>query len=256
MVTMCSAGPAEGRFPPAEARPAGADRTARARIRDAAIARIGDDGFAATSVRAIAADAGVSPALVLHHFGSKDGLRVACDTHVAAIIREGKSATMASGPGLDMLSALRRLDDAAPVLRYLARVLTEPSPRVAALVDDLVADAVGYLAEGERSGILRPSRDGRARAVVLTLWSLGALVLHGHAARLLGADLLDDAAGLAAYTRPAAELLGEGLLTPEAMVQVSDLGHRSEHGEGAPPGPPAHTTTGGAGTPPTPGETR
>lgn len=248
------------------------DRTARARIRDAAIARIGAEGFAATSVRAVAADAGVSPALVLHHFGSKDGLRAACDEHVLATIRDGKSATMAGGPGLDTLAALRRLDEATPVLRYLARVLVEPSARVAALVDEMVADAVAYTTEGERSGLLRPSRDPRARAAVMTLWSLGALALHEHVARLLGADLLDGGAGLAAYSLPAAELLGEGVLTPEAYAQVSALyRHLGEQGAApssaplTPPGPePApnpdtagrddrtRTTTGEADTPPTP----
>jgi len=35
------------------------DLTARARIRDAALARFGADGVAATTVRAVAADAGV-----------------------------------------------------------------------------------------------------------------------------------------------------------------------------------------------------
>src|SRR3712207_8086528 len=47
------------------------DLTGRARIRDAAIRRFAVDGFG-TSVRAIAADAGVSPGLVIHHFGSKE----------------------------------------------------------------------------------------------------------------------------------------------------------------------------------------
>lgn len=199
------------------------DLTARARIRDAAIVRFGADGVAATSVRAIAADAGVSPALVIHHFGSKEALREACDAHVAAAIRESKMATMAGGPGLDTLAALRRLDDAAPLLRYLARVLVEPSPQVAALVDEMVEDAVAYTAEGERTGLLRPSEDPRARAAVMTIWSLGALVMHDHVARLLAADLLEGAAGIAAYSRPATELLGTGVLTAAALEQVSAL---------------------------------
>ena len=37
---------------------------------------------------AIAQDAGVSPGLVLHHFGTKDALRAACDEHVLRQIRE------------------------------------------------------------------------------------------------------------------------------------------------------------------------
>ena len=50
---------------------------------------IGRTGFAGTTVRAIAAEVGVSPALLLHHFGSKDGLRDACDDHVLATYASG-----------------------------------------------------------------------------------------------------------------------------------------------------------------------
>jgi AcrR family transcriptional regulator len=73
------------------------DRTARARIRDAAVHTFGTAGFDAP-VRAVAAAAGVSPALVIHHFGSKDGLRAACDEHVLRVIREAETDAFA-GPG-------------------------------------------------------------------------------------------------------------------------------------------------------------
>ena len=65
------------------------DLTARARIRHSAIVYIGRHGWRAATVRAIAGAAGVSPALVIHHFGSKDGLREACDTHVTGLIDRG-----------------------------------------------------------------------------------------------------------------------------------------------------------------------
>ena len=58
------------------------DLTTRARIRDAAVDLFARDGFAHVTVRRIATEAGVSPALVIHHFGSKEGLRAACDAHV------------------------------------------------------------------------------------------------------------------------------------------------------------------------------
>ena len=58
------------------------DLTATARIRDAAIEQFGQHGFG-VGLRAIAKAAGVSAALVIHHFGSKDGLRKACDDYVA-----------------------------------------------------------------------------------------------------------------------------------------------------------------------------
>jgi AcrR family transcriptional regulator len=204
--------------------PSDPDVTARARIRDAAIARFADDGVAASSVRAIAADVGVSPALVIHHFGSKDALRVACDQHVAALVREQKTAAMAAGPQLDPLGALRQAGEGPPVLRYLARTLIDGSPHVAELVDELVDDAVGYMEQGVDAGLLRPTDDPRGRATVLTLWSLGALVLHEHAHRLLGVDLAGDLASDPAaalpYLRPATEILGRGVIDPAYYEQL------------------------------------
>jgi AcrR family transcriptional regulator len=49
----------------------------RAEILDAARALFAERGFAGTSIRGIAADAGVDPALVHHYFGTKDDLFVA-----------------------------------------------------------------------------------------------------------------------------------------------------------------------------------
>jgi AcrR family transcriptional regulator len=208
MLNMGSAG--------ASPSPSDPDVTARARIRDAAIARFADDGVAASSVRAIAADAGVSPALVIHHFGTKDALRVECDQHVAAVVRERKLAAMGAGSAFDPLAALREAGDGPPVLRYLASTLVDGSPHVAELVDEMIDDATHYMEEGVRTGMLRPTSDPRARAAVLTLWSLGALALHEHVQRVLGVDLTADPADALGYVLPASEILGRGVITPDA----------------------------------------
>lgn len=212
----------------------GDDRTARARIRDAAITRFADDGVAGTSVRAIAGQAGVSPALVIHHFGSKDALRTACDEHVAATIRERKQAAMAAGPGLDPLAALRRGQEGPPLLRYLARTLVDGTPQVAALVDEMVADAAGYMAEGVGTGVLRPTEHPYGRAAVVTVWTLGALVLHEHVHRLLGANLTgspDELVAATAYFRPALEVFSDGLITEAAATRMRAAFAAAEHGE-------------------------
>ncbi|MBJ7289016.1 TetR family transcriptional regulator [Williamsia sp.] len=57
----------------------------RAALVSAAQRRFADDGFAGTTVRAVAADAGVDPALVMRYFGSKRGLyeaATAVDLHL------------------------------------------------------------------------------------------------------------------------------------------------------------------------------
>ena len=195
------------------------DRTARARIRDAAIACFGRDGVGSTSVRAIATAAGVSPALVIHHFGSKDALRIACDQYVARAVREQKTSSIAEGNALDPLAALRDWTAGPPVLRYLARTLADGTPEVAELIDEMVADAVTYLDQGVQAGLIKPSADPRGRAAVLTVWSLGALVLGEHVRRLLGVDPaadgpdgLGDAQRAMAYVLPSLEILGKGVL--------------------------------------------
>lgn len=202
------------------------DRTARARIRDAALRCFADAGVAATSIRTIAAAADVSPALVIHHFGSKDALRHACDEYVAATIRERKTAAVSAGLNIDPLATLRQQHDGPPLLRYLARTLIDGSPHVAELVDEMVRDAAEYIQMGVDVGTLRPSAQPFARAALLTLWSLGGLVLHEHVERLLGVDLtrddLTDESSAAGYILPALEIFSEGLIAEELAARYRE----------------------------------
>jgi AcrR family transcriptional regulator len=201
------------------------DRTTRARVRDAAIALVAREGTGALSARRVGEAAGVSPGSVIHHFGSMDGLRTACDDYVAETIRARKSEALQAGPGVDMIGLLND-----PELRslpaYLAAVVSEDSPAVARLVDELVDDAVVYIADGVRSGTLRPTDDPDARAALLVIWGLGALVLHRHIARHLGVDLTDPAGTstpeFARYARTAAGLYGQGLFTESFAAAVTD----------------------------------
>ena len=200
------------------------DRTAKARIRDAAIVCFAEHGIAATTARKVATAAGVSPGLVMHHFGSMEGLRAACDRHVTAMIRDLKGEAMAAGAGFDPVAALRSAAGGPPLARYLARTLVDGSPAVADLVDELVADAVAYIDTGVETGLLTASRYPRERAAILTMWSLGALVLHEHLDRLIGVDItepIDQPHGAASYVAPALEILS-GFFTKATAELMSE----------------------------------
>ncbi|PWK84831.1 TetR family transcriptional regulator [Lentzea atacamensis] len=185
------------------------DLTARARIRDAALARFGTDGIAGTSVRAVAADAGVSPALVVHHFGSKEGLRQACDDYVLNSIRSGSEAdTEALG---EILQA------ATPVRRYLARALLDDTPAARALFTEIVERTEAWLAAGEEEGWVRSSADARARAVTYVSWLLAPLVLGGQVGRLLGGDPAETATAVRG-ARAGLEMLTHGLFTDDRWL--------------------------------------
>ncbi|NUP44778.1 MAG: TetR/AcrR family transcriptional regulator [Streptomyces sp.] len=124
-----------------------ADLTGRARLREAALELFAERGFEATSTRAVAAAAGLSPALVTRHFGSKQGLRAAVDEYVLGRIGEALGGLDAEGAdGGALMASLgevsARLFGADPVLRgYLRQVLLEDSEASAALFGRLLRGA-------------------------------------------------------------------------------------------------------------------
>src|ERR1700710_1705773 len=101
------------------------DLTTKARIRDAAIDLIGRSGFAATTVRAIAAEVGVSPALLLHHFGSKDGLRHVCDDFVLATYAERVDEIAQDDSPATVISMIDRSPELMSLSAYIRRALTD-----------------------------------------------------------------------------------------------------------------------------------
>ncbi|MFJ5848464.1 TetR/AcrR family transcriptional regulator [Streptomyces sp. NPDC092903] len=134
------------------------DLTGRARLRRCALELFAERGFEATSTRAVAAAAGLSPALVTRHFGSKQGLRAAVDEEVLGRIGEALAGVEARSG--DLMASLgdvsARLFGADPVLRgYLRQVLLEDSEASADLFARLLRGARGELERLAAAGGIR-----------------------------------------------------------------------------------------------------
>ncbi|MBF6327309.1 TetR/AcrR family transcriptional regulator [Nocardia transvalensis] len=198
------------------------DLSTRARIRDAAIVVFGEQGFG-VGVRAIAAAAGVSPGLVNHHFGSKDGLREACDEYVRALIRQVKTDYIRKPSSRGLLEALGEIGDFAPYIAYMMRAFQAGGSLMTTLYEHLVEDVEGYLTVGIEAGTLRPPRDLKATARYLALHNGGAffLFLQLYAARHDGK--LDYRKALQEYGEmavlPALEIFTNGLFTDSTMLE-------------------------------------
>jgi len=195
------------------------DLTAAARIRDAAIERFGEQGFG-VGLRTIADTAGVSAALVIHHFGSKDGLRKACDDYVAEVIRSSKSEAMNSSDPATWFAAMAEIEEFAPLMSYLVRSLQTGGELAKTLWRTMIDNAESYLDEGVRNGILKPSRDPVARAKYLAITGGGGLLLYIQ----MHETPTDLRAVLRDYARdmvlPSLEVYTNGLLTDSHMYDA------------------------------------
>lgn len=201
------------------------DLTAEARIRDAALARFPRDGFEGTTVRAIAEDAGVSPALVVHHYGSKEGLREACDAHVVEQIRTVKGEVIESDSLTDPSAIAGGFQIAEPLMRYLGWALATGSDAAASLFDELVDESVRLTELAEEHGAMTAGPDVRTRAAVMLSMQMGSLVLQDHLRRYLDIDPL-SAEGIMAISRASLEIFSGAMFAPgqaEAMLEALEV---------------------------------
>jgi len=199
-----------------------ADLTSQARIRDAALVRFGAEGFAGTSVRSIAADAGVSPALVLHHFGSKEGLRTACDEHVVGFFEEMLGRAGEAEPTRAMAQFEGFTEESMTMMRYLLRQASEDSPRANSLVAEIIDLTKRSMAAQTAKGYVRPSDDPDMRAAVLVMLRLGPLLFSGAMEQATGADVLTTA-GIRRMYRTTIEILESGIYTRSGVPHEGAL---------------------------------
>jgi len=204
------------------------DLTTTARIRDAAIAAFGEHGFD-VGVRAIATAAGVSPGLVNHHFGSKDGLRKACDAYIAEAIRETKSASLQSHDPAAWFAAFAAVEEMAPMLAYLVRSMREGGDLAKALWRRMIGNAELYLEEGVRAGTVKPSANPKERAFYLAITGGGGFLLYLQLHESTDIhEVLADYAGQ--MVLPALEVYSFGLLTDSTMYDA----FAAQHAAGVP----------------------
>jgi AcrR family transcriptional regulator len=195
--------------------PAFEDLTARARIRDAAIRLFAERGMDGTTVRDIAAAAGVSPGLLRHHFGSKEALREACDHYVLDRIVKIKEEIIFE----DKMASPGFLPSVHPTIllfyRYITRALLDGSPRAAALFDDMVTVTEQWISKNAPD----VTQDYRAFAAVLVGMQSGMFAMHDHVSRALGADVFTTDGHL----RMAAALVdfySQPLVDPETLAKI------------------------------------
>lgn len=193
----------------------GDDLSGKARIREAALRLFSTNGIAATSIRAVAEEAGVSPGLIIHHFGSKDGLCRALDEAVLDRMEQAVQAVSSSAPATDLVEQQAQeiaavIRDAPVLADYIGRALSERGEAGVALFERMAERARGGLRAAARAGNLRPGVDRHWAPLQLILLLFGPFMLRPLIEEALGDSLLSDGA-LERWMRANADLLRHGL---------------------------------------------
>lgn len=197
------------------------DLTARARIRDQALGLFAARGADAVSVRDIAAAAGVSHALVLHHYGSKQRLREVVDEYVAGVFDE-MFAAVAADPG-DFSGGssasfaelmLAAVPPGSPIPAYLRRLLLNGDAAGQVLFRQLFDAGVVMIEQLTAAGSMRGSADVAVRAAFLTVNDLAMVLLRDQLTAVLGVDPLSPD-GMRRWAAEVVTAYTEGVFTGE-----------------------------------------
>lgn len=174
--------------------------TARAQIRDSALDLYAQRGVDAVSIRDIAAHAGVSPALVIHHYGSKQGLTDAVNARVVSIfddLMDGLGDDIGALANADAHGVagfadllLRGLPPGSPIPQYLRRLLLSDDPAGHELFARWFALSRRLLDAMTAAGITTPTADPDVRAAFLMVNDLAMILFSTHLAEVLGTDPL------------------------------------------------------------------
>lgn len=198
------------------------DLTGRARIVASATEMFATHGFRAATVRQIAAHAGVSPALVTHHFGGKAALRQECDARVLRFLEQKSHGELSPAATLD--AALRTFGP------YLARMLSDDSPEATTLFTALMRLAEQAVSTGIATGAMRDSPDPEALAAVLVVFGVAPFFVRTPLSAWAGGEMTEAIGRLAG---PIAQIYTRGLVTHDALTDATAAAtHAATNGAG------------------------
>jgi len=188
------------------------DLTARARIREAAIDLFAERGIGPATIRDIAERAGVSSGLLRHHFGSKEGLRDACDEYAMSRMNELRDRLLGPNAQVDP-AVLGAMNPSALRLQvYLVKSMMEGSSN--SLFDAAMESGRTWAAHADIE-----TEDLEAWLATMIALKIGLFVMRDQVGRVLGEDM-STAKGFRRMVRASIEIFGRPIVTPEQADQA------------------------------------
>ncbi len=182
------------------------------------------EGFAGTSLRLIAVEAGVSAALLVHHFGSKQRLiERTIETTLGDWMREKDH--LAELPLSEALGQWpKTAQDGHQKLAFFKQVMLSGGKPAQLLLERMHVEAKERLNVMAKSGVMRDLADIDTAALLLAVYGMAPLILSDSIKKILGGDITDPEISekLARSSLELFALIREGQAPPQTKERAGE----------------------------------
>ena len=191
--------------------------TTREQLLTLAVEMFAENGFADTSLRAIAKRAAVSPALLIHHFGTKDALvKEAISKTLGSWVADEKAA-MLDEESKQLQNWQAIMAKGATPLNFFRQVLIAGGEYSERLFDAAVAESETLLGQMEATGKLKEVSDRKTTALLMTVSGLGSALFIDHIEKTLGGPIASEPVATRLMNANN-EMLRDGIFSPSGTT--------------------------------------
>ena len=188
-------------------------QTTREQLLALSVAMFAENGFTQTSLRSIAKRAGVSPGLLVHHFGSKDDLVAEAISETLGRWVVGETAAVLDDESARVENWRMFIERNSTSLNFFRQVLLAGGTYAERLFDASLRESGTFLDQMKASGRLKELHDTEATALMISASGLGLILLLDHVERIMGGQIASETVATRLMNANT-ELWENGIFTP------------------------------------------
>ena len=195
--------------------------TTREQLLKLAVEMFAEKGFADTSLRAIAKRAEVSPALLIHHFGTKDALVKEAISKTLGSWVAGEKAMMLDDESNQLQNWQTLMEKGTTPLNFFRQVLLAGGEYSQRLFDAAVSESEVLLDQMQSVGRLREISDKQTTALIMAVNGLGSVLLMSQIEKSMGGPISSDHVATKLMSSNN-EMLRDGIFKPASTTNEKE----------------------------------
>ena len=192
--------------------------TTREQLLKLAVEMFAEKGFTGTSLRSIAKKAGVSPALLIHHFDTKEALIKEAIAETLGSWVAGEKAAMLDDESRQLQNWQAIMEKGSTPLNFFRQVLLAGGDYAQRLFDAAVSESEILLDQMQAAGRLRDISDKGTTALIMTVSGLGSVLLMSHIEKTMGGSISSDHVA-SRLMNSNNEMLRDGIFIPDSFTK-------------------------------------